>query len=125
MNNIGHRIRRFREEKGFSQEYMALELEISQASYARLESQESRLDVQRLIRIAKILQVHFAQLIGEEPQNIFHQNNEKSNQVNGFVQNLYQESQETIQKLIDSKDETITKLEAEIIFLRKIVEKNI
>lgn len=96
MNNIGHRIRRFREEKGFSQEYMALELEISQASYARLESQESRLDVQRLIRIAKILQVHFAQLIGEEPQNIFHQNNEKSNQVNGFVQNLYQESQETI-----------------------------
>lgn len=125
MNNIGHRIRRFREEKGFSQEYMALELEISQASYARLESQESRLDVQRLIRIAKILQVHFAQLIGEEPQNIFHQNNEKSNQVNGFVQNLYQESQEIIQKLIDSKDETITKLEAEIIFLRKIVEKNI
>ncbi len=102
---------------------MAHELEISQASYARLESAESKLDVQRLLKIAEILQVHFAQLMGEEPQNVFHQNNEKSHQVNGFVQNLYQDNQDTVEKLIQSKDDFIAKLKDEITFLKSLLEK--
>lgn len=126
MDNIGQRIRKYREQKGFSQEYMAIELEISQASYARLENHDSKLDVQRLMKIADILQVHFAQLIGEEPQNVFHQ--KQNIGPSGYfekIENLYSDNQETIQKLIHSKDETIAKLEADLEFLRALLSSKL
>lgn len=124
MNNPEVYIRKFREKKGFSQDYMAMELEISQASYARLESGETQLSVQRLIQIARILQVHFGQLIGEDSKNIFHKN--RNIGPSGYfekIENLYSENQETIEKLVASKDETILKLENEIVFLRKLIEQ--
>lgn len=37
MNKIGCRIKRFREEKGITQDLMAYELDISQSNYSRLE----------------------------------------------------------------------------------------
>lgn len=122
MNSVEQRIRRFREKKGFSQDYMALELEISQASYARLENGDTQLSVERLMQIAKILQVHFSQLVGEEPQNVFHQQNNSG--PSGYfekIENLYTENSKTIEKLLESKDETIAQLQKEIDFLRNLL----
>ena len=47
MNNdiIGKNIRKFRELKGYSQEYMANEMELTQASYAKLESNSTKISV--------------------------------------------------------------------------------
>ncbi len=56
MNSIGLNIRRIREQKGVSQEYVASRLDISQASYARLESEETKITVERLLKISEILE---------------------------------------------------------------------
>ncbi|WGU68305.1 helix-turn-helix transcriptional regulator [Capnocytophaga canimorsus] len=55
MNKIGFNIRKIREQKGYSQEYLANQLNISQASYARLENQDTKITVDRLFQIAEIL----------------------------------------------------------------------
>jgi transcriptional regulator with XRE-family HTH domain len=52
MNNIGFNIKRLRDQKGYSQEFMASQLDITQASYARIESQKIKLSIDRLQKIA-------------------------------------------------------------------------
>ena len=41
MNNIASNIRRIRETKGYSQDYMAAKLNTTQATYARMEGQKT------------------------------------------------------------------------------------
>ena len=48
-------LRKIRELKGYSQEYMAQQLEISTKSYSRIEKGETKLSILRLDRIASIL----------------------------------------------------------------------
>jgi len=55
---IGHKIRKIRELRNYKQEYMAEKLGISQVSYSRIESGQTKLDLRRLQNIAKILAVN-------------------------------------------------------------------
>lgn len=57
-------ILKFRLEKGYSQAYMAMKLNISQKSYHEIESGKTRLRVNDLLKIAEILQTHHCELIG-------------------------------------------------------------
>lgn len=61
--NISENIKRIRELKKFSQEYMAHKLEISQSSYAKLENGQISPKVDRLERIAEILEVDLSTLL--------------------------------------------------------------
>jgi transcriptional regulator with XRE-family HTH domain len=45
MNKIGGKIRKLRDQMGFSQESMAFELGLTQPSYARLEKEDERISV--------------------------------------------------------------------------------
>lgn len=54
---------------------MALELEVSQSNYGRLEKEDCRLTVPKLLKIAEVLEVSIAYLFGEKATNIIHQNN--------------------------------------------------
>ena len=54
-NMIGQQIRSIREAKGYSQDYMADSLDISQSAYACLEAGKTSLRVDRLLEILKIL----------------------------------------------------------------------
>jgi transcriptional regulator with XRE-family HTH domain len=98
MNNIGNRIRKLREHKGYSQESLANELGISQPSYARLEKCDKRINILRLIQIAATLQTSVAELIDEE---------------------IHSPSGENTSDHINLKD-YVTSLKEEILFLRKI-----
>jgi len=68
--NIGNNIKQFRELKNFSQEYVAQELGVSQASYARIENGTVIPKIDRLQRIAEILEVDMSTLLNAT--NIFH-----------------------------------------------------
>jgi transcriptional regulator with XRE-family HTH domain len=56
MESIGEKIRIQRVIKGYSQEYMAFELNISQAAYSNLERNETEVTIRRLIEISEILE---------------------------------------------------------------------
>lgn len=60
---IGKTIRQIRELKNISQEYMANELNISQPTYAKIESGQLVPKVDRLKNIADILEVDLSTLI--------------------------------------------------------------
>jgi transcriptional regulator with XRE-family HTH domain len=126
MNKVSANIRKIRERKGYSQEYMATELSISQASYARIESQDTQLTVERLLQIAKILETGLTELLGDDGRNVFNQTNNTESTISGYVENLHIENKETMSKLIESYKERIeelkilnSELKKEIDFLKK------
>lgn len=57
---IGQRIRELRRSKDYSQENMAVELDITPGAYAKIERGETDPSVTRLIQIAGILEVDVA-----------------------------------------------------------------
>jgi transcriptional regulator with XRE-family HTH domain len=61
---LGGKIRKIREMKGLSQEYVAAQLSLSPQAFGKIERQETRLDFQRLQEIAKVLEV-------DPPANLF------------------------------------------------------
>ncbi len=60
---IGHRIKKIRELRNFSQQYMAEKLEITQQNYSKMETGEIDFPVSRLQSLAKILEI--------KPEEIF------------------------------------------------------
>ncbi len=115
MNKIGFNIRKLRESKGFSQEYMANVLDISQASYARLENEDTKVTVDRLYKISEILETSIIDFFDADKISIQTQNNYEGSY--GLVQNLTIENKEIYEKLLKSKDEQIA-------LLTKMMEKN-
>lgn len=67
MNTIQilKRIRTIRELRGFSQEYIAEHLGISQNTYSALESGQTSLSIERLISISQILNVALSELVND------------------------------------------------------------
>ncbi|MFD0764522.1 helix-turn-helix domain-containing protein [Mucilaginibacter lutimaris] len=57
MQSIGEKIRIRRIIKGYSQEYMAFMLEISQAAYSNLERDETEMTIRRVYEIAEIFEI--------------------------------------------------------------------
>jgi len=113
MNTIGTRIRKIREEKGIKQENIADEMGITQSSYGRLEKDDNRITVTKLIKISEILNVSISKLFGEKATNVIHEN--KGDNAQAHIETLVQQDREHIESLKE-----------EIKFLRKLVEdKNI
>ena len=113
MNTVGTRIRKIREERGIKQENIADEMCITQSSYGRLEKNDNRLTVTKLIKISEILNVSISLLFGEKATNVIHEN--KGDNAQAYIGTLVQQDREHIESL-----------KGEISFLRKIIEdKNI
>jgi transcriptional regulator with XRE-family HTH domain len=69
INDIARNIKQIRELKSFTQEYMALELGISQPAYVKIEQGLTVLKIDRLQQIADILEVELSALLNST--NIF------------------------------------------------------
>jgi len=121
MVNIVSNIKRIREQKGYPQAYMAAKLDISQASYARIESQQANLNIDRLQKIAEILETDISNLTGASKITIQNQTNHEGAYGNGHVENLYLENRETTNKLIQTLENENLHLKKEIDFLRSLV----
>jgi len=74
IEEVLNKIKTYRKDKGYSQEYMAFKLDISQAAYTNIENQTSKLSVERLIEIADILgqplSVFLGEIIKNERENV-------------------------------------------------------
>ena len=114
--NISETIRLIRESKGYSQEYMASQLNITQQAYSRLEKQPETITLQRFRDLSKILNVPILTLLGEE--NMY------------FMQNINQQGGNAATKLVlqnqtasSEHSELIRSMQNEIDFLRNLVLK--
>jgi transcriptional regulator with XRE-family HTH domain len=122
MESILKNAAKFRKEKGFSYENMALELGISTPAYRKIELGKTQLTVERLYQIADTLQVKIATLLDIQSEN-YHQVNKDT--ATGFqkIENFYQENKETHQKLVVGLGETITAQKAQIELLQAEVAR--
>jgi len=65
VKNISVNIRRIREGKGYTQEYLAMKLGISQNAYSKIELGYTKITLERLFQIAKIIEVEIVTLMGD------------------------------------------------------------
>lgn len=119
IEKVLEKLKTARKEKGFSHENMATELEISQAAYTNIEKNESKLTVERLLKISEILEKPVYYFFETSPNNIYNQQN--SDQSIGHIDNLYQDNKEAHARLAESYEASIKNLKEEIVFLRELV----
>ncbi len=112
--SIADNIRLIRRNLGYSQEYMALKLKITQQAYSNIEKNAEKITIKRLKEIAKIFDVKIITLLDEE--NAFVQQN--FNQKGGYAATLINMSNN-----IEVYEKLVLRLEDEIRFLREIVQK--
>ncbi len=65
VKNIAGNIRRTRESKGYTQEYLAMKLGISQNAYSKIELGYTKITLERLFQIARITEVEIGTLMSE------------------------------------------------------------
>lgn len=113
--DIGLNIRKIRELKGYSQDFMAQQLEISQRQYSRFEKNETEITLSKLEKISEILEVTSQQLMGFDEKFIF----QNQGAVFGATtQTNYAFSE----KEREQYEKRINHLESEILFLRTQME---
>jgi transcriptional regulator with XRE-family HTH domain len=109
MSNIAENIRRIRTALGYSQDFVANKMHMSQQTYSLLERNPEEASLSRLRDLAGVLQVEFLALIGEDET---------------FVQtNLHQSGGNAATKMVVNEqagsEEFIRHLQSEIEYLRQ------
>lgn len=114
--SLGDNIRIIREARGYSQDYVASKLEITQQSYSNIEKHPEKSTIKRLKEVAGILQVNFVTLLGEDEtyiqQNFSQQGGNAATQMN-VVSNKAEN---------DIYERLISELKEEITFLRALLK---
>ncbi|MGV0922721.1 helix-turn-helix transcriptional regulator [Empedobacter tilapiae] len=105
-------IRKIRESKGYSQEYMAQEMNLSQRAYSKIENCETKLDWEKLKIISKILEIEIGDLI----------NYDKNSKINHH--DFKHTSSSDLAVFISLYEDRILRIEKEMDFLREIVLNN-
>ncbi|TAG10408.1 MAG: XRE family transcriptional regulator [Sphingobacteriia bacterium] len=119
MDKIVEKITQHRNKKGYTFENMANELQITAAAYRKIETGETKLSVERLFKIAKILESPLTDFLDLDKDLLTQHNHDNENVYQQKIDNFYQENQETYKELIKAKDEQIKLLNEQIIFYRE------
>ena len=70
IKSVASNIRKIREYRDYTQEYLALKLGISQNAYSKIELAYTRITVERLIQIAQILEVETVDLLNGNSEDL-------------------------------------------------------
>lgn len=107
-------IKKIRELKNFSQDYLANNLNISTRAYSKIETGETQLTIARLNEISVILGVDPLEVIGFNERQIF---NNCKQEGNIGINNISDS-----EKLVQQYEKQIEHLQNEIDFLRELIK---
>lgn len=120
MINYYDKLRKLREFRNYTQEYVAEQLNISQRAYSSIENGKTQLTVDRLVEICKLLNVSVGEVLEIENQNIYNNsfnNNAENNYGNLiFKKDDFEEQRNLYERIIEIKNNEIT-------FLKDLLEK--
>ena len=108
---IGYKIKKIRELRNYSQEYIAERLGISQVSYSRVETGQTKMDLNRLQDIAKVLDIDPIFLLTFDDSVIFNNCNQCGKTVHNYNA-LSEEQKLKIDIRLQQIETKIKKLEA-------------
>jgi transcriptional regulator with XRE-family HTH domain len=107
--NIGHKIKSLRELKGYSQDYVATKLHISQNALSKIERGEIKISLDKASELAEVMEIELDSLINFEPGNYFNQCNQF-----GVINTTFQTDKKLLEDLLNSKDVIISEKDARI-----------
>lgn len=115
-------IRKFREQKQWSQEYMAEQLGLSKSGYAKIERGESRPSLDRLEQITAVFGIGMTDLFSDERQSIclISENSQHSSNYYHSDNALMLEN-EKLKLALTHKDELLTQKDEQITLLKNMV----
>ena len=122
MEKIIERIAQHRNRKGYTYENMAHDLQITAAAYSKRETGETKLTLERLFKIADILESPFTDFLDLEKDILNQHNHDNENVYQQKIDNFYQENKEVYEKLIKAKDEQIQLLMEQINFYKSRIK---
>ena len=119
---VGNRIKSLRIEKGYSTDFVADKLGISEQTYRKYESDKNSPDLNALEKIAQTSGKNFLDLL---PENILFNNNEQKGGIAlAYQSTIHQQSEKLIEqfeKQLFEKDIRITEKEERIEELKDII----
>ena len=96
---VGDNIKKLRELRNYTQQYMADQLEISLSGYGKIERNETDVSLGRLQQIADILGVDIHGILRFDYKHIFNLSNNEV--ANGQVNNYYSGREELLKRIIE------------------------
>ena len=121
---VGQKIRKIRELKGFSQDYVAQKLNLTQKAYSNIEAGKTKLDFDRLEDISKILEIEPMNVLAFDEQILFNNNNHATQTGSFGVFYASKEEHNLYKAQIEQLKEENTFLREEIAFLRSLVKED-
>jgi transcriptional regulator with XRE-family HTH domain len=99
---VGQKIKKLRELKNFTQEYMAAHLEMSAANYSRLERDEIPLTLEKLQSISQVLEINYLDILTFDEKQVFNFINHSQSQPysQGYIHQQYNYPPELVQKFV-------------------------
>lgn len=115
---IGYKIKGIRELKNLTQEYMAEQLDISQAAYSKLEKGTTKISQDKLHKIAEVLEVNPEDITDFDNKRVLNSiNNVKGNNSGNInyndqdiIRKLYEDKIALLEKLLSKAEEEIERL---------------
>ena len=109
---LGQNIRNLREMKNFTQEVIALRLDISQKQFSRIEGGEISVTIQMLFKICRILEVEPTFLLEFDSKKIFTNNsiNQTGGEFKAYNDTPIEDIKVLYERLLAEKDEIINLL---------------
>lgn len=115
---IGTKIKKIRELKNFTQEYMAQKLNVSQSTYSRFEKNDYDLTMSQLQHISEIFEIKFEDLLNFNEKLVFNNYHQANQGYNIFNQGISNQEKELYEKQIQ-------RLESEVDYLRSMLNETI
>lgn len=105
-SQVGQKIKKLRELRNYTQEYMAKKLDLSMNGYGKIEREETELTLNRLNEIAKILEVKVFDLLGFDESKIFFNQSSHDSSTGASIVLQQQEITNNERKLYESRIES-------------------
>jgi transcriptional regulator with XRE-family HTH domain len=130
---IGQKIKKVRELRNLTQDYIASKIGMTQESYSKIESSRNNISIQKLEKIAEILEVNPSDLLNFDENRVLlkFENTHNNTQVGYFneiesVKQLYEkmllQKCEEIETLKQVYEKSLVQQRDEIIFLRSLLQ---
>lgn len=114
---IGHKIRKVRELRNLTQEFVADELGMTQSAYSKIETGENDLSFKKLRQIATVFGVEPEEIYNFNEHNAFYITNNHGLAGTGTVNNQFSEELKAVYEAL------IKQQAEEIAYLRGVLEK--
>jgi transcriptional regulator with XRE-family HTH domain len=119
---IGRKIKKLRELRNYSQDYMASQLGISQSTYSQLETEDAGLNPDRLQKIATLLEITVSDIENFDDRMIFNVTTNNGQGVHGYIHNNTTNTTDPDSKVFKLMEDKIRLLEEQNEFLKEKIK---